>query len=150
MASLVTRPRRDRSTAFKVQWRLGGQREGAWQSETFDDKKQALRFQALVEAHGHRWPDGWVKGWGLGALPAADVLGLTPLVSFGSTYVRRLTSAGPYTQSRYLGQVTLLEGWISAATGRSRATARATSPSTGRACSTSADPRHGSLAAGCR
>jgi integrase len=33
--------------------------------------------------------------------------------------VRRLTSAGPYTQSRYLGQVDLLEQWISAATGDS-------------------------------
>jgi integrase len=118
MATLVTRPRRDGSTAFKVQWRLGGQREGAWQSETFDDKKQALKFQALVEAHAHRWPDGWVKGWGLAPLPAAQPLGLTPLAAFGASYVRRLTSAGPYTQTRYLAQVELMEKWISAATGR--------------------------------
>ncbi len=119
MAALVTRPRRDGSTAFKVQWRLGGHREGPWQAETFDDKKQALRFQALVEAHAHRWPDGWVKGWGLGALPAAEPLGLTPLAAFGTAYVRRLTSAGPYTQTRYLAQVDLLAQWISSATGGS-------------------------------
>ena len=108
MATLVNRPRRDGTVALKVQWRLGGQRDGAWQSETFDDKKQALMFQALVEAHGHRWPDGWVKGWGLAPVPAAEPLGLTPLGAFGSTYVRRLTSAGPYTQTRYLAQVELL------------------------------------------
>ena len=118
MASLVTRPRRDGSTAFKVQWRLGGQRGGPWQSETFDDRKQALRFQSLVEVHGHRWPDGWVKGWGLGAVPAADPLGLTPLTDFGEMYVRRLTSVGPYTQTRYLAQVALLAEWIRTATGR--------------------------------
>jgi integrase len=119
MATLTTRPRRDGSTAFKVQWRLGGQRGGTWQSETFDDKKQALRFQALVEAHAHRWPDGWVKGWGFGPVPVAEPAGLTPLAAFGRAYVRRLTSAGPYTQTRYLAQVELLEQWIRAATGRS-------------------------------
>jgi integrase len=118
MASLVTRPRRDGSTAFKVQWRLGGQRGGHWQSETFDDRKQALRFQALVEAHGHRWPDGWVKGWGLGVVPPADPAGLTPFGDFGAAYVKRLTSAGPYTQTRYLAQVSLLDEWITAATGK--------------------------------
>jgi integrase len=118
MASLVKRPRRDGSVAFKVQWRLGGHREGLWQSETFDDRAQALRFQALVEAHGHRWPDGWVKGWGLAPVPKADLLGLTPLKAFGDEYVRRLTSVGPYTQTRYLAQIGLLAEWISAATGR--------------------------------
>lgn len=119
MATLVTRPRRDGSTAYKVQWRLGGSRDGGWQSETFDDKKQALKFQALVEAHHHLWPEGWVKGWGYTPTPVAvdDALAQTPLTVFGAAYVRRLTSAGPDTQTRYLAQVARLVDWIAAATG---------------------------------
>lgn len=120
MATLVTRPRRDGSTASKVQWRLGGSREGLWQSETFDDKKHALRFQALVEAHHHLWPDGWVKGWGFQPPPASveETGAHTPLLRFGTAYVRRLTSAGPDTQTRYLAQVERLVEWITEATGR--------------------------------
>lgn len=120
MATLVARPRRDGSKAYKVQWRLGGSRDGLWQSETFDDRKAALKFQALVEAHHHRWPEGWVKGWGFNAVP--DSVGgtgaQTPLLRFGTAYVRRLTSAGPDTQTRYLAQVSRLVGWITDATGR--------------------------------
>jgi integrase len=119
MATFVTRPRRDGTTAYKVQWRLGGSRGGLWQSETFDDRKQALKFQALVEAHHHLWPEGWVKGWGFGGVPVAVEAagGHTPLLRFGTAYVRRLTSAGPDTQTRYLAQVTRVVDWITAATG---------------------------------
>ncbi|MDP9181946.1 MAG: site-specific integrase [Actinomycetota bacterium] len=119
MAALVSRPRRDGTTAYKVQWRLGGSRDGTWQSETFDDRRQALRFRAQVEANHHLWPDGWVKGWGFGANPqAVDAVGArTSLEEFGTTYVRRLTSAGPDTQTRYLAQVSRLVGWITDATG---------------------------------
>ena len=119
MASLVSRPRQDGSVAFKVQWRLGGSRHGSWQSETFDDRREALRFQALVEAHRHLWPTGWVKGWGFQARPSlpSESTG-TLLETFGIAYVRRLTSAGPDTQTRYLAQVTRLCGWIADASGR--------------------------------
>jgi integrase len=119
MASLVSRPRRDGTTAHKVQWRLGGSRDGAWQSETFDDRRQALKFRALVEANHHLWPEGWVKGWGFGTSPSAvDAAGpRTSLEEFGTAYVRRLTSAGPDTQTRYLAQVSRLVGWITDATG---------------------------------
>jgi integrase len=119
MATLVTRPRRDGSIAYKVQWRLGGGRDAPWQSETFDDRREALRFQGLVESHGHLWPTGWVKGWGFAAPPALPVAAsATDLEAFGLAYVRRLTSAGPDTQTRYLSQVSRLVAWITDATGR--------------------------------
>jgi integrase len=119
MAALVTRPRRDGSVAYKVQWRLGGARQGLWQSETFDDRREALRFQTMVEAHGELWPTGWVKGWGFSAPPALPSSSAgTLLVTFGLSYVRRLTSAGPDTQTRYLAQVSLLSAWITDATGK--------------------------------
>lgn len=117
MASLVRRPRRDGTTAYKVQWRLSGRRDGAWQSETFDDKRQALKFLTLVEAHHHLWPEGWVKGWGLQAPPASPGPGGTLLLEFGTGYVRRLTSAGPDTQTRYLAMMGRVVEWILAATG---------------------------------
>jgi integrase len=116
----VTRPRRDGSNAYKVQWRLGGSRDGLWQSETFDDRKQALKFQTMVEAHHHLWPEGWVKGWGFNAapIPVEETGAETTLLRFGTAYVRRLTSAGPDTQTRYLAQIARLVDWITEATGR--------------------------------
>ncbi len=50
MATLVARWRTDGSVAHRVQWRLVG--TGPWQSETFDDKRAAAKFQTQVEAHG--------------------------------------------------------------------------------------------------
>jgi integrase len=119
VATLVSRRRVDGSTAFKVQWRLGGRRDGGWQSETFDERKPALNFQALVEAHGHTWPEGWVKGWGFRTVPdAVTQTAHASLIDFGQAYVRRLTSVGPDTQTRYLSQVVIIADWITEATGK--------------------------------
>jgi integrase len=107
MATLVARKRTDGTTGYKIQWRLGGARGGAWQSETFDDRRAALKFQAQVEANGHRWPEGWVKGVGFVSVPA-DPEPEVPLLEFGTAYIRRLTSAGPHTHSTYLRQTTTL------------------------------------------
>jgi integrase len=112
MATLTRRRRKDGTNAYRVQWRLGGG-DGPWQSETFDDRRAAAKFQAQVEANGHLWPDGWAKGWGfrtpptLPEEPTADVL-----LDFGTAYVRRLTSVGPDTQSTYLSQIKSLARWL--------------------------------------
>jgi integrase len=112
MATLVARQRKDRTNGYRVQWRLHGG-DGPWQSETFDDRRAAAKFQAQVEACGHQWPDGWVKGVGYAVITtdetATDQL---PLATFSAEYVRRLTSTGPDTQTRYLRQVALLVGWL--------------------------------------
>jgi integrase len=111
MATLVARRRKDGTVAHRVQWRLAG--SGPWQSETFDDKRAAAKFQGQVEAHGHMWPEGWVKGWGYGAPPTLDAESAGDLlIDFGTAYVRRLTSAGPDTQTRYLNQMKALVGWL--------------------------------------
>jgi integrase len=103
MASIVNRRRKDDTIGYKVQWRLGGSRSGPWQSETFDDRRAAAKFQVQVEANGHRWPDGWVKGVGFtDRPPVADEI---PLVEFGTAHIRRLTKAGPHTQTTYLKQL---------------------------------------------
>ena len=85
MATLVTRVRKDGSKAYRVKWPLGGRRGAPWQSETFEDRRAAVKFQTHVEANGHRWPDGWVKGFGY-------VTGDTDGESFGSASVTRRPS----------------------------------------------------------
>jgi len=114
MAAIVARKRTDGSFGYKVQWRLDGRRDGAWQSETFDSRLAAAKFQAQVEAHGGLWPEGWVKGVGFVRAQddVAPPVGANALLAFGEAYVRRLTSVGPYTQTRYLRQVHKLVGWL--------------------------------------
>jgi integrase len=111
MATVVSRKRSDGTLAYRVKWVLGGARGGRWQSETFDDRRIALKFQAMVEANGHRWPDGWVKGFGFATKPdeAQDEI---LFLDFASDYVRRLTSTAPDTQTKYLRQLTALNTWL--------------------------------------
>ena len=113
MASVVTRRHKSGDITYKVQFRLGGRRGAAWQSETFVDHRAALKFVALVDANGQRWPEGWVKGVGFATIeeevePAPE----HPLLEFGTAYVRRLTNPGPDTQSRYVQQLTYLDEWL--------------------------------------
>ncbi|HVX70405.1 MAG TPA: hypothetical protein VHA79_12030 [Mycobacteriales bacterium] len=50
MATVVERRHRSGERTYKVQWILGGRRGGRWQSETFADRRAALKFQAMVDA----------------------------------------------------------------------------------------------------
>ena len=113
MASVVTRRHKNGDITYKVQFRLGGRRGAPWQSETFVDHRAALKFVSLVDANGQRWPEGWVKGVGFATVvedvePAPE----HPLLEFGTAYVRRLTNTGPDTQTRYVQQLTSLNGWL--------------------------------------
>ncbi|PWI16076.1 site-specific integrase [Streptomyces sp. Act143] len=55
-------------TSHRVKWRLGGARNGMWQSELFDGDEagaEAARvFCQAVNDNGQQWPLGWVKGKG--------------------------------------------------------------------------------------
>lgn len=73
MARVQQRRRADGGISYRVMWVLGGGRPiagattgqpGSQASETFTDRKLMLAFKAAVEAQGHRWPIGWVKGRG--------------------------------------------------------------------------------------
>ena len=80
MANIRTRQRLDGSTAYAVQWVLGGGRPAGKpsQSETFSDEGRARVFKADVEAAGHQWPAGWVKGRGYVRLDTPS----TPTITF--------------------------------------------------------------------
>lgn len=116
MAAVVGRRNKDGSISYKVQWRIGGRRGAAWQSETFADRRWAVKFQSMIDANGQQWPEGWLKGVGLAEPPAEPEPAVVeyPLAEFGGSYVRRLTSTGPDTQSRYATQVRTLAGWLGA------------------------------------
>ncbi len=116
MASVVTRRAKTGECTYKVQWLLGGRRGAPWQSESFSDRKMALKFQVMVDANGQRWPEGWVKGVGFQEVaeePSSEHL----LLDFGTAYIRRLTSAGPDTQTRYVKQLTQLVASLEAIKG---------------------------------
>lgn len=49
-----------RASDYRVVWR----QDGAKQFERFPTDRQADKFRKLVEAHGNRWPSGWIKGHG--------------------------------------------------------------------------------------
>ncbi|MFF3928625.1 tyrosine-type recombinase/integrase [Streptomyces hirsutus] len=63
MASIVERRKKTGPPTYQVKWR----QDGSWQTENFggdQGQAQADQFRSLVEAHGNRWPYGWVKGHG--------------------------------------------------------------------------------------
>ncbi|WP_182908843.1 hypothetical protein [Microbispora sp. H13382] len=64
MASIEKRPGKGKKISCRARWRLGGISDGAWQSETFEQKAQAVTFKLAVEAAGHLWPEGWIRGYG--------------------------------------------------------------------------------------
>lgn len=51
-------------TSYQVKRRLGGTRDGDWQTERFDDEPSAEVFQGAIDDVGQRWPRGWVKSQG--------------------------------------------------------------------------------------
>ncbi|MDR6861924.1 tyrosine-type recombinase/integrase [Phycicoccus sp. 3266] len=60
MATIDTRTSSKGVVKYRVRWRLGGARDGKWQTATFAKLKGPLgaeRFAAKVEACGHQWPD---------------------------------------------------------------------------------------------
>jgi len=59
-----TRRRADGELSYRVRWRLGGTRDGAFQTETFTSEARARSFKEDVEAAGNFWPRGWRKGEG--------------------------------------------------------------------------------------
>lgn len=57
MATMDARTNSKGRTTYRVRWREGGTRDGAWQSATFARSTDAKRFKTRVEAAGHQWPD---------------------------------------------------------------------------------------------
>ncbi len=64
MAQIVERQTKTSGTSYQVKWRAGGGRTAPWQSESFSARGRAEVFRREVEAAGHNWPPGWVKGQG--------------------------------------------------------------------------------------
>lgn len=107
MASIETRKTKGRATRYRVKWRAGGTRDGAWDGTTFDAHTDAKRFKALVEVHGHQWPAAEVlitQGFaylvpGVIVAPVAPVadelLTTVTFESFALEYVERLVKPNP-------------------------------------------------------
>jgi integrase len=116
MAWVQQKKRSDGGTSAAVRWRLGGTRSGPMQTETFsagsDDQNlaRAEGFRRMVEAGGHKWPDGWVKGMGfVRSRQDADPMQPPPTVAaVGGEYIRQIVDLSPGQRKRYLDQVRIL------------------------------------------
>lgn len=78
MATLRPRTLSDGTTVYDVSWRLGGTRDGAGRTETFNPRRNPLRgekaakfFKAALEANGHQWPANYAPG--IGFIDAAEL-----------------------------------------------------------------------------
>ena len=84
MATIEKRiSRNGKTTTWRVKWRTGGRRTGAWDGETCDDVKTARVFKALVEVIGEERSAGFPRGCRGrkiedGAVATPDVLGTRP------------------------------------------------------------------------
>jgi integrase len=95
MASIVERPKKTGEITYQVKWRESGD----WQIEKFADEDGARVFKGLVEAHGNRWPFGWVRGVGFQEEDVApDDL---PIVDAAITYIDKLTGVEDRTAEDY-------------------------------------------------
>jgi len=103
MASLQTRVRSDGVPSYRVRWRLGGARDGEWQSETFSSQARALSFKEDVEESEHMWPRGWVKGAGYLEKDEAKETFDEVVESYFTEQTRRIARGRvkPYTVHRY-------------------------------------------------
>ncbi|MER7833522.1 site-specific integrase [Streptomyces sp. NPDC095602] len=102
MASIRRREKRDGTATFQVRWLEGG-RGGSWETEIFGDEDSAADFKKLVEAHGNKWPYGWVKGKGF--VEPDDDPDDPPLLEFAARYIDRLTGIDDRTREDYHREV---------------------------------------------
>lgn len=114
MASIETRRTKGKVTRYRVKWRTGGTRDGAWDGTTFDAYVEAKQFKALVEVHGHHWPSAEVliaNGFAY-LVPGGVATPVTPVVeepspvvtfeAFALEYLERLVKPNPETKRKYL------------------------------------------------
>jgi hypothetical protein len=107
VASITPRPRKDKTIAYLVEWREGGTRSGARCSDTINSEQEAETFATLVEAAGHHWPEGWVKGLGFVTVtdPGADIVGTVhDFVTYADGQIAEMTDVDPGTKKRYRQQ----------------------------------------------
>lgn len=115
MASIETRKTKDKITRYRVKWRTGGTRDGAWDGTTFDAYADAKRFKSLVEIHRHQWPavDVLIANGFAYLVPGGAAMPTTtpaveepsPVVTFEAfamEYVERLVKPNPETKRKYL------------------------------------------------
>ncbi|GGY00074.1 tyrosine-type recombinase/integrase [Streptomyces fructofermentans] len=104
MASIRKREKKTGPPTFQVRWLEGG-RGGSWEDESFGDEGQAEEFRRLVEAHGNKWPYGWIKGRGF--VEPDEQPGDVLLVEWANRYVGRLTGVDDRTREDYAREVRL-------------------------------------------
>ncbi|MFD8936656.1 tyrosine-type recombinase/integrase [Streptomyces sp. NPDC059578] len=104
MAGIRKRPKKNGTATYQVRWLQGG-RDGTWENESFEDEDSATDFRDLVEAHGNKWPYGWIPGRGF--VEPDEHPHDVPLLDFAREYVDALTSVDIRTREDYHREIKL-------------------------------------------
>ncbi|MFG3259034.1 tyrosine-type recombinase/integrase [Streptomyces sp. NPDC048172] len=105
MAYVEERKRADGSVSYVVRWRAGGARTGKKESEVFTEEPSASQFRDLVNAHGQRWPFGWVRGEGFRTETAREIPQEESFGAFAEHYIGLLTGIQDDTRGKYRRQI---------------------------------------------
>ena len=98
MSELHKRTNPSGSVVYRVRWR----EVGAYQSETFRRRSDAVEFRGKVDAAGPRWPEGWIPHHGFAAVEAST----TPrLGEWARRAIESRPKANDRTRAAYLRQI---------------------------------------------
>lgn len=98
MSELHKRTNPSGSVVYRVRWR----QDGAYQSETFRRRADAVEFRGRVDGAGQRWPESWVPHQGFAEARASEC------PTLGEWSVRAINSrpkANDRTRGAYLRQI---------------------------------------------
>ena len=103
MAHMSKYTAKDGRASWRIRWRYGGTREGAWQGTTIHNHEQAKQFKAIVESRRHRVRDDAPEVQDLSILtgqPSAPSGGGLTFAEVAEQYITSRTRAG--AASRYV------------------------------------------------
>lgn len=109
MATIKVRTLKDGSQRWRVEFREGG-RGGRSRNPSFSDERQAKKFNDLVTALGHIWPDDDTlirKGFGfLAKTPLrAETRGGQRMTDYATAFIETLDDAGKQQRKTYASYV---------------------------------------------
>ena len=99
MSELHKRTNPSGSVVYRVRWR----QDGAYQSETFKRRAEAVEFRGQVDAAGQRWPEGWIPHHGYAAVAASEC---PTLGEWAERAILSRPKANDRTRGAYLRQIT--------------------------------------------
>jgi len=94
-----------RSGSWRVRWRYGGTRSGAWQTSTWADETLAIQCKKLSEAHNHEVTAEAVEAIILGTPSVQEQSDLMTVEEWAEKWLSSRTRISPGQRDRYRSQL---------------------------------------------